>query len=155
MSRSGYYEGGPESQEEQWAHIRWRGAVKAAMRGKRGQAFLREMADALDAMPEKKLERDVLVDQSGECCAMGAVAIARGLDTSKVDPDDREDVAELFGIAPALAAEIAFENDECWGTRSSEDRWRYMREWVRSRIEGDGELDAQSGRFHEEAGCGS
>ena len=136
MSRSGYSDDfGLGSQEEQWALIRWRGAVKSAMRGRRGQAFLQEMADALDAMPERKLEPDVLVSPNGECCAMGAVAMARGLDTSEVDPDDRDEVAELLGIAPAMAAEIAFENDECWRTRSSEDRWRYMRDWVRKHIE--------------------
>jgi hypothetical protein len=51
MSRSGY----TEECEDNWQTIRWRGAVKSAIRGKRGQAFLREMLAALDAMPEKRL----------------------------------------------------------------------------------------------------
>lgn len=52
MSRSGYsddYDG------DNWDLIRWRGAVTSAIRGKRGQAFLREALAALDAMPEKQL----------------------------------------------------------------------------------------------------
>jgi len=89
------------------------------------------MLAALDAMPERKLEADVLVE-SGKCCAMGAVAMARGLDTTTVDPDNREEVAALFGIAPALAAEIAWENDESCST--PESRWLYMRAWVVARI---------------------
>src|SRR5262245_16738600 len=35
--------------------MRWRGAVHAAIFGKRGQAFLTELLAALDALPEKKL----------------------------------------------------------------------------------------------------
>jgi hypothetical protein len=37
------------------ACIRWQGVVKSAIRGKKGQAFLKELLSALDAMPEKKL----------------------------------------------------------------------------------------------------
>lgn len=131
MSRSGYGDGCPDSKEEHWMLIRWRGAVKSSIRGKRGQAFLREMAQALDAMPEKRLEAGILVAADGACCAMGTVVIARGLDTSNVDPEVPEEVAGLLGIAPALAAEIAFENDEHWaGASDSEERWHYMRRWV-------------------------
>lgn len=51
MSRSGY----ADWCDDNWAMIRWRGAVASAVRGKRGQAFLRELATTLDAMPEKRL----------------------------------------------------------------------------------------------------
>jgi len=57
MSRSGY----TEDNDDQWALIRWRGAVKSAMRGKRGQAFLRELLAALDAMSVKRLIANDLV----------------------------------------------------------------------------------------------
>jgi hypothetical protein len=46
MSRSGY-----SDDHSEWDLIRWRGAVASAIRGKRGQAFLRELLVALDAMP--------------------------------------------------------------------------------------------------------
>ena len=59
MSRSGYddYDG---CENPEWALIRWRGAVHSALCGKRGQAFLREMALALDEMGEKRLIADEL-----------------------------------------------------------------------------------------------
>jgi hypothetical protein len=57
MSRSGY----TDDQEDQWAFIRYRGAVTSAIRGKRGQAFLREMLASLDAMPDKRLITGALV----------------------------------------------------------------------------------------------
>jgi hypothetical protein len=56
MSRSGYHDDGGG-----WSLICWRGAVAAAMRGKRGQAFLKEMLAAFDAMPEKRLVAGRLV----------------------------------------------------------------------------------------------
>jgi len=57
MSRSGYV----DDMSDEWAAIRYRGAVSSAVRGKRGQAFLREMLAALDAMPEKRLAAGALV----------------------------------------------------------------------------------------------
>jgi len=147
MSRSGYTDG---YCEDQWAMICWRGAVKSAMRGRRGQALLREMAAALDAMPIKRLIAHEIVGDGG-VCALGAVAVQRGLDVSDVEPEDREAVADLFGIAEALAAEIAYENDECGRRRyvpapdpngrrkicieeTPEERWSRMRAWVRAAL---------------------
>src|SRR5687767_12910323 len=104
MSRSGYCDD-PE-------HLAlWRGAVRSAIRGKRGQAFLREMRDALDAMPVKRLVGGDLVTREREVCAIGAVALRRGTDVKSVDIYDAESVASAFGIAHALAAEIEFKND--------------------------------------------
>lgn len=126
MSRSGY-----SSDCGGWELIMWRGAVNSAIRGKRGQAFLREMLAALDALPEKRLVESVLVSPEG-CCAIGSVAISRQLDVSDVDVDDKDSVAAAMGIAPALAAEIAFMNDDdyCYQTRTDEKRWEDMRAWV-------------------------
>lgn len=127
MSRSGY------SDDYDYSGL-WRSTVHRALTGKRGQAFLREMAAALDEMPEKKLARGVLVED-GCVCAMGAVALRRGLDVSDVDETERDEVAELFNIAPAMAAEIAFENDEEGsGQETDEQRWQRMRAWVASYI---------------------
>lgn len=130
MSRSGYV----DDMDDQWAIIRWRGAVASAIRGNRGQAFLKEMADALDAMPEKKLVAMEL-ETAGSVCAIGAVGKARGIDMSRIDPEDYETVARRFGISTALAQEIVFENDEhTWNVHSDEDRWNHMREWVRRNL---------------------
>lgn len=132
MSRSGYTE-----DCDGWALIRWRGAVKAAIRGKRGQSFLREMLASLDAMPEKRLITDELeaTAEDGECeggvCAIGAVGQSRGIDMTAIDTYEHDDLGKAFGIARALAQEIMYENDDCsWGNESPEQRWERMRRWV-------------------------
>ena len=131
MSRSGY-----SDSLNEWDLIRWRGAVTSAIRGQRGQAFLREMRDALDSLHEKRLVESELVAPSGDCCAMGAVCLARGLDVDGVDPYDRDRVGEVLGIAGAMAAEIAFMNDEAVYRRETpEERWKRMRAWVEKQIE--------------------
>ena len=134
MSRSGYSESWDCNS---WELIRWRGAVNSAIKGKRGQAFLRELLDALDSMPEKKLIADELVTPTGEVCALGRVAQVRGLDVAGVEPDDSEKVAKAFGISNALACEIAFHNDEYWWGQAADDpeaRWRSVRAWVERHI---------------------
>lgn len=130
MSRSGYNDdcGG-------WDLIRWRGAVNSALKGKRGQAFLAELRDALDAMPDKRLIADSL-QAEGEFCTIGVLGAKRGVDMAALDPDDREAVGEAFGISPAMASEIVFMNDEgSWQTETPEQRWVRMRKWVDSNIQ--------------------
>ena len=124
MSRSGY-----SDDLETWSLIRWRGAVASAIRGARGQAFLREMLAALDAMPDRRLIADRLAAE-GEVCAIGAVGRARGVDMTDLDPHERDEVAAAFGIAEALAAEIVYENDERGWRETPEARWQRMRSWV-------------------------
>lgn len=130
MSRSNYSEGWDL---DQWDLIRWRGAVVSAIKGTRGQKLLREMAAALDAMPVKELIAEQLKCEDG-VCAMGAVAQARGMDVSAIDPEDPDAVAEAFSIAPALAREISYVNDE-WGYKPTPaDRWKTVRKWVAEQI---------------------
>lgn len=126
MSRSGYY----DDDGEQWATIRWRGAVASGIRGKRGQAFLREMLTAMDALPEKKLVAREL-EMDGQVCAIGSVGMARGIDMSQLDPENYSKVADAFGISEALAREIVYENDEGgWCDDTPEKRFERMRAWV-------------------------
>jgi len=113
----------------------WRGAVQSATFGKRGQKFLSDLLVALDAMQDKRLIADELVTADGSYCAIGVLGAARGLDMTKLDPEDRYAVADAFNIAPALAAEIVFENDERWTLDNSpENRWIRMRQWVSDQI---------------------
>jgi hypothetical protein len=107
MSRSGY-----SDQCDGWALVRWRGAVAQSARGKRGQAMLKEMAIALDSLPEKRLAANSLETSDGEYCALGALGRYRGMDMKTISPDDREAVAKAFGVAEALASEVMFLNDE-------------------------------------------
>ena len=90
----------------------WRGCVTRAIRGKRGQQALRELAVAMDAMPDKALAADSLVNADGEFCTLGVLGQARGLNMAPLDPEDPDAVAEAFNIAPAMAREIVYENDE-------------------------------------------
>ncbi len=138
MSRSGYSDEG-----DQWDMIRWRGAVESAIRGKRGQAFLKEFRDALDAMPEKKLYEHELQTADGHSCALGAVGKARGIDMVGWDPEHHSKLADTFDIADALVREIEFMNDESPWRRTwtydepeklAPQRWRSMREWVDQQI---------------------
>jgi hypothetical protein len=129
MGRCGY-----SDDYDNWAMICWRGAVASAIRGKRGQAFLREMLAALDAMPERLLIKGEL-EESGQVCALASVGMARGVDMSQVDPYDRETVAGTFGISDALAAEIMYENDEMSGYKETpEQRFVRVRRWVTAHI---------------------
>ena len=133
---------------------RWRAQVKSAIRGRRGQAFLQELAAAMDSMPVKELITEELINDDGDCCAIGVVCKTRGVDVSKIDYEDSEQVGAAVGIARQLAAEIEYENDECgerWepvlrgGSRMADgqyarvqetpaERWQRMRKWVEKNI---------------------
>ena len=135
MSRSGY------SEDCEFLNL-YRANVDRTIAGKRGQAFLHEMAAALDAMPVKELIAGELVSEEGECCALGSVALARGKDVSQVDGSEPDDVAAVFGITRLLVADVAYENDDGdrnFG-RSHETpaaRWVRMRKWVAEQLESD------------------
>lgn len=134
MSRSGYSE-----DYDGWSLIMWRGAVKSAIRGKRGQAFLKEMLTALDAMPEKRLIAEDL-HREGAVCAIGSVGAARGIDMSNLDPEDSDTVAKVFGISPAMAREIVWINDENGLHKETpEERFDRVRKWVANSILADEE----------------
>lgn len=131
MSRSGY-----SYDLEPWALIRWRGQVASAVRGRRGQRLLRDLRDALEAMPQKRLIANLL-EAEGDVCALGALGRVRGIDMSELDPDDRDSVAEVFDVASPLAAEVVYVNDELGGSQTPEERWRRVHEWVCERIRED------------------
>lgn len=132
MSRSGYIDDG----DSEWPAICYRGAVVSALRGKRGQVFLRDLVSALDAMPEKRLIADAL-EEGGQFCAIGAVGAARGVNMAPLDPDDPRSVGAAFDIAEAMAREIVWLNDEAgFHSETPEARWARMRTWAeRSLIE--------------------
>jgi hypothetical protein len=131
MSRSGY-----SDDCDGWELIRWRGAVTQAIRGRRGQAFLRELLATLDAMPDKRLIAHDL-ESRGEVCAIGSVGRARGIDMSGLSPECAGSIAEKFGIARALVKEIEFENDDDFGFNcgeTPEQRFKRVRAWVAEQI---------------------
>lgn len=113
MSRSGYTD--DFDYYDPLAHGRWRQAVKRALEGKRGQALLRELVEALDAMEDKRLYPGSFATAEGEFCTLGVLGAKRGTkmdDLGDEDDCDTQLVGRRFGIAPAMAAEIMYLNDE-------------------------------------------
>ena len=135
MSRSGY----SYSYDCENLHL-YRGTVARALGGRRGQRALREMAVALDAMPVKELGCGSF--QAGSPCTLGALAAHRGVDVSDLEPEDpdypevdRDLVGARFDVAPQMAAEVMFENDEQGlGDEAGAQRWARMRAWVGGKI---------------------
>lgn len=143
MSRSGY------SDDGEYLEL-WRASVDRALKGKRGQNFLRELIGSLDALPEKSLIAEDLQDGSGNVCALGAVGKMRGLDMSKLDPENYMRLSKTFGIAQAMVQEIEYMNDEYWNWERNDDgerveitprgRWERMRKWAQENIQGGGAI---------------
>ena len=135
MSRSGY----SDEIDDQQQFAMYRGRVTSATRGKRGQAFFKALAEAMDAMPGKVLIANELQNPSGNVCAIGALGAARGIDMSVLDPDDSYAVAATFNIAEVLARETVYMNDEgtCNSAESPSARWERMRGWISSQINAD------------------
>ncbi|MDB5848220.1 MAG: hypothetical protein JWP29_1972 [Rhodoferax sp.] len=130
MSRSGY----SDDCDSEWQLIMWRGRVASATRGKRGQAMLRELLVALDALPTKRLIAHELI-ADGDVCAIGSLGLARGVEMEKLDVEDYRAVARTFGVAEPLVREIEWVNDEAgWGNETPEARWSRMRDWIASQI---------------------
>lgn len=127
MSRCGY-----SDDLDPWQLIKWRGQVASALRGKRGQAFLNALRDALDAMPEKQLIANDLQATEG-VCALGSIGKARGLDLAAIDPEDEDhhkQLAGAFDVAHQLIQEVEFMNDEGVYRETPAQRWDRMRRWV-------------------------
>jgi hypothetical protein len=139
MSRHGY--------SDDCEHVAmWRGVIASATRGKRGQAFFRALVEALDAMPEKRLIAGDLETEEGSVCALGCLGQARGVDLGSVDTYDWDALGEMFDIAPQLAQETMFVNDDDLYSRAKtpEERWRYVRAWAARQIRVEpGELKEQ------------
>ena len=105
MSRSGY-------SDDCENIVLYRRAVDNALAGRRGQAMLRDLLAALDAMPIKRLAADSLTTREGEFCTLGVLGHARGLDLGKLEGQEPDVIGHAFGIARSMAAEIVYMNDE-------------------------------------------
>jgi hypothetical protein len=117
---------------------RWRGQVASAIRGRRGQKLLADLKAALESIEDKRLWVGELQTPSGEMCALGVLGVTRGMKLNEIDPEEPEQVAAHFDIAPQLAREIAFENDEAKGaSETPEDRYSRMLAWVNKHLTRD------------------
>lgn len=128
MSRSGYVD------DLDYLDLgRWRAQVNSAIRGKRGQVFLRGLITALDAMPEKRLVTSALQNDEGDVCVLGAALKHQGKECPVSDDEydfDADWTAGQLDIATQLAREVVHENDEGALRETPEERWVRMRRWA-------------------------
>jgi len=109
-----------------------------SLRGREGQAQLRELRAALLALPDKRLIHGLLEDEEGGVCAIGAYAKHKGLDLSKFDVDYDTDEVGIAGGMPALVAwKVVEMNDLQWDYLTPEKRYEKMLAWVESKLNVD------------------
>lgn len=125
-------------------------ATKNALKGKRGQAALKELEEALLAMPEKRLIEGGLCDNAGGVCAVGAMAVHRQVKAGLMTREDAmtmiatkygddfhatlEVGREVLGLLGCVAVEFAYVNDEEACASTPEDRYDIVLNWVREQI---------------------
>jgi len=136
MSRSGY-----SDCLEQGALNCYRANVERATRGKRGQKFFRDLVAALDAMPEKRLIDGELEEEEGAVCALGALRKAKNVPLEPLRDSDWDELGKAFDVAPMLAQEVMFKNDDDFAyhqEETPEQRWTRMRRWAAAQLTPDG-----------------
>lgn len=132
----------------------FRQAVELALNGKRGQRALRDLEAALLELPAKRLISNHLC-KDGEVCALGALALYRGVRKAEMTKLEKKlwDIyegvppgevsawaADKIGVREALATEIQWQNDEeaWWGDpETPEQRYERVLAWVRSQIKSE------------------
>jgi len=134
VSRSGYYD---ECDLDDGSFAMWRGIIASATRGKRGQQFFRDLVAALDAMPVKRLCANALgtEEPEGDVCALGSLCRAKGASLDEDDTEDYDKLGATFNIAPQLAQEVMWTNDEAGRrTETPEERWTRVRAWAAKQV---------------------
>lgn len=117
----------------------YRRSVETALRGRRGQRLVRDLIAGLEAMEDRRLITEDLVDDEGCVCALGAVARIRNIDDTllKVLNDQSPSlVARVLDIAESLAREVMFENDDDFGIHieTPEQRWERVYAWAQAHL---------------------
>jgi hypothetical protein len=116
------------------------GWLRSAIRGQRGQRFLRDLVAALDALPAPELSSGSLEDpETGCCCAFGAVRRFRGPENVRLcfHPEEEDmtpdSLAEPFGVPETLAWAVVQANEEMSSGNTERDRrrrWAEVRAWA-------------------------
>ena len=125
---------------EPWMEGQAAGAMRSAIRGRRGQRLLRDLIAGLDALPVPELAAGSLEDPETGCvCALGAVRMQRGAEAVplRFDPNDPDvgwrDLAQPYDISETLAHAVICQNeygDERNDESSRRRRWRSVRAWA-------------------------
>lgn len=151
----GRFEGDNEDFPGQWQL--WEAALTRSVNGRRGQAALRDLRDALISLPDKRLIKRRLADEQGCVCTLGALALKRRVDAgesrqvvlqslaSLIQGDDDEwdagektlRVGEQIGLSMTMTIELASSNDDVvyrLGSETPEQRYNRVLEHVEKLI---------------------
>jgi hypothetical protein len=135
----------------------WLAGVRRSVQGKRGQAILVELEQALEALPQKRLTKGALAQledfdadvpkPTGDVCLVGALALHREVKKGKsVDEalmhladledgypgaDGTAEVGAAMGMSRSMAWHLGWVNDEMFMSASPEERYERVLAWVR------------------------
>jgi hypothetical protein len=95
----------------------YRANVDRSIASKAGQARLRELRDALTALPEKKLADEVFAPPTGEACALGVwakrhIPDAETVQTFDGDDNDTAELLKPFKWPRLVVMDLVYANDE-------------------------------------------
>jgi hypothetical protein len=128
----------------------WQANCRRSLKGKKGQAALRELEAALLAMPDKRLIAGKLQDADGEVCSLGALAKYKGhalladeCEEGEYDEYDLSGEMEEFGVELGMLRlvawkvveknDVAFDGME-WFNCEGPYRWEFERPQMRDFI---------------------
>ena len=122
----------------------WQANCRRSRRSAKGRAALEQLERALTGMPVKKLGYDILVEPSGEVCAIGAQMVQEAMDggmtrekavahCAEADEYETQEAGERLGMPKLVAWAVAVENDDC-RTEKPEERYTRILAWVQSEI---------------------
>lgn len=124
----------------------WRNIVNRAIHGKRGQQALRELEQALLALPHKRLIDGELCDRR-DVCVVGALGLYRKVQAGMTPEQALDDLPFIdtdfdtawygrdeLGLTETLAWELGRINDEKFAKLTPEERYEAMLAWVRDQL---------------------
>lgn len=113
----------------------WKANCERSIRGAAGQAELKQLRDALLALPEKRLISDSLDNEDGEVCAIAAYGKHKGLNLEEFHPEsDSDEVGIAAGMPRLVAWKVVEMNDIEFSHLTPEQRYTRMLAWVESKL---------------------
>lgn len=110
----------------------FKASISRAVNSTGGQAMLKNLLSALDAMPYPRLIGGVF-EFDCDYCAIGALGKAAGLNVAKFSTEKLPELAATFGCPLVLIDVIMKTNDE--GRRElPAQKWSRMRDWTAHQI---------------------
>lgn len=132
----------------------WWANVQRALKGRKGQKALRELRDAMLALPEPKLISGRLATEDGHMCAVGVLAVHRRVSKGERREEVMRELAQLItvdedgydydgdgdlktaesgvkvGLTFALAWQLGSVNDSYVRDETDEQRYERVMRWI-------------------------